>query len=58
MAELKKTLINKANHVKKRHAPGKVHKPNSHEIKNQTIKDLIFVMSEVANYLKQGDPLN
>ena len=33
-------------------------KPTVHEVKGQTIKDLIIVMSEVANYLKQGDALN
>lgn len=34
------------------------HKPTTHEIKNQTIKDLVFVMSEVSTYLENGDPLN
>lgn len=34
------------------------YKPSPHEIKNQTIKDLIFVISEVANYLKAGEELN
>ena len=34
------------------------YKPSPHEIKNQTIKDLIFVISEVANYLKVGEELN
>ena len=29
-----------------------------HEVKGQTIKDLIIVMSEVANYLKEGEALN
>ena len=34
------------------------YKPTAHEIKNQTIKDLVFVMSEVVNYLQVGNPLN
>ena len=34
------------------------YKPSPHEIKNQTIKDLIFVISEVANYLQAGEDLN
>ena len=34
------------------------YKPSPHEIKNQTIKDLIFVISEVANYLRVGEELN
>jgi len=37
---------------------GVPHKPSVHEIKNQTINDLIFVMSEVSCYLPSGDSLN
>jgi len=30
-------------------------KTSVHETKQQTIKDLIFIMSEITNYLKDGD---
>lgn len=53
MTELKKTLIQRR---RKPFVPGM--KPTVHEVKGNTIKDLIIVMSEVANYLKQGEPLN
>jgi len=43
---------------KKKPQFGVPHKPTPHEIKNQTIKDLIFVISEVANYLPEGEQLN
>ena len=52
LGDLKKTLITKSNKKKLPH--GVFIKPTAHEIKNQTIKDLIFVMSEIANYLPSG----
>jgi hypothetical protein len=56
LGDLKKTLITKSNKKKLPH--GVFIKPTAHEIKNQTIKDLIFVMSEIANYLPSGQSLN
>jgi hypothetical protein len=53
LQDLKKTLIQKR---RKAFVAGM--KPTVHEVKGQTIKDLIIVMSEVANYLKKGDALN
>jgi len=54
LAELKKTMITKTKHKFNQ----KGVKPTAHEVKNQTIKDLVFVMSEVAQYLPSGEPLN
>lgn len=56
LADLKKTMIVKTN--KHRQQKGVIKKRTAHEIKNQTIKDLIFVMSEVSTYLPDQDPLN
>lgn len=56
LPELKKTLITRTSHHQKRQ--GVVHKATVHEIKNQTIKDLIFVMSEIACHLPLGDSIN
>jgi hypothetical protein len=53
LSDLKKTLLSKR---RKYFVPGM--KPTVHEVKGQTIKDLIIVMSEVANYLKEGEALN
>jgi hypothetical protein len=57
LSELKKTLITKITQKRKPQF-GIVHKATPHEIKNQTIKDLIFVISEVANYLPEGEQMN
>ena len=58
LQDLKKTLITKTTQHKKKAQHVMGYKPSPHEIKNQTIKDLIFVISEVANYLKVGEELN
>lgn len=57
LGELKKTMIIKTSYNKKKNT-GIVKKATAHEIKNQTIKDLIYVMSEVAQYLPNGDAHN
>ncbi|TNV87999.1 hypothetical protein FGO68_gene14880 [Halteria grandinella] len=56
--ELKNTLILKTSMNKKQQKVNVPRKHNAHEIKNQTIKDLIFVMSEIAKHLPAGDSHN
>ena len=55
--ELKTTLILKTS-MNKKQQKNIPRKHNAHEIKNQTIKDLIFVMSEIAKHLPSGDSHN
>lgn len=58
LQDLKKTMITKTSMHRTKTSKFEKHKPTTHEIKNQTIKDLVFVMSEVSTYLENGDPLN
>lgn len=53
ISRLKKTLTGR---FKKQKVMGA--KPVVHEAKGHAIKDLIFIMSEVATYLKTGDSMN
>jgi hypothetical protein len=53
LGELKKTLINKTSAHKKRINIPKT--STAKDIKNKIIKDLIFVMSEIAQHLPKGD---